>query len=291
MRRIVRMLAPNPSVYTLEGTNTWVVGRGPAIVIDPGPADDEHLREVAREAGPVAHVLVTHDHEDHAEGAVAFGASVGAPVHAWRVEGAEPLHDGDVFHAGGVALTAVHTPGHSADHVAFHDADEASLFTGDAVLGRGTSFIDPPDGDLAMYLASLERMASLTPRIILPGHGPIVLDAQARLRHYLAHRAERERQIADLLAAGPSTVDELVSRIYADQSAAVWPLAARSVLAHLQKLRTEGRAEKAGRGKAQTWSAIEPGTCERCGREVRGRERFCSSCSVGMLQDAAKPDG
>jgi len=289
MRRIVRVLAPNPSVYTLEGTNTWVLGdqATATIVIDPGPAIQAHLDEVARAAGHVAQVLLSHDHADHAEGARAFAEKVGAPLYAWRLNGAEHLKDGQVVEAGGVSLTALHTPGHSADHVVFFSSDGGALFTGDAVLGRGTSFVDPPDGDLAKYLASLERMLELRPRTIYPGHGPVVLDAPAKLREYLDHRAGRERQVLDGLGDGARTVQDLVSQIYVDYPPEVHPLAARSVTAHLLKLAAEGRVESKGKGEAQTWSIAEPKTCARCGRPVRGRARYCSSCSLILLQEAA----
>ena len=285
---VVRVLAPNPSVATLEGTNTWVVGDDPTIVIDPGPAIDEHLDEVARAAGRVAHVLVTHDHEDHAAGAVAFARLVGADVTAWRVPEAGKLHDGQGFTAAGVELIAMHTPGHSADHVVFSDAGSGALFTGDAVLGRGSSFIDAPDGDLAKYLSSLRRMLERDPRTIYPGHGPVVLDAKAKLREYLEHRAEREEQIIAGLAAGDRTVDALVERIYAEHPPDVQELAARSVTSHLQKLETEGRVAKAGRVAERTWTIVEPKACARCGRPVKGRARYCGSCSLALLQgDAA----
>jgi glyoxylase-like metal-dependent hydrolase (beta-lactamase superfamily II) len=278
MIRIVRVLAPNPGVYTLEGTNTWVVGDEPAVVIDPGPDDEGHLAEVARTAGRVAAVVVTHDHEDHAEGARRFADRVGAPLRSWRVQGGEHLRDGEAVRGGGVELRAVHAPGHSADHLCFFVPQERALFTGDTVLGRGTSFIDPPDGDLAKYLA---------PRTIYPGHGPVLLDGTAALQGYLEHRRERERQVLAELAQGPRTVDALVAAIYAAYPQEVRPLAARSVTAHLRKLEAEGRADGKGRGSARAWTIAEPKTCARCGRRVRGRARYCSSCSLILLQEAA----
>ena len=284
----IRVLAPNPSIATLDGTNTWIVGEEPTIVIDPGPEIDEHLEEVARAAGRVRHVLVTHDHEDHAAGAVRFARLVGANVTAWRLPGTAKVHDGQGFTGGGVELIAMHAPGHSADHVVFSDAGSGALFTGDAVLGRGTSFIDAPDGDLARYLTSLRRMLERDPRTIYPGHGPIVLDAKAKFREYLEHRAEREEQILAGLAAGDRTVEALVERIYPDHPSDVQELAARSVIAHLLKLEAEGRAAKAGRASARTWTITEPKACARCGRPVKGRARYCGSCSLALLQgDAA----
>jgi glyoxylase-like metal-dependent hydrolase (beta-lactamase superfamily II) len=285
--RIVRVLAPNPGVYTLEGTNTWVVGEAPTVVIDPGPDDDAHLAEVAATAGLVAAVLVTHDHEDHAEGARRFADRVGAPLRSWRLQGAEHLRDGEIVRGGGVELRAVHAPGHSADHLCFFVSAEAALFTGDTVLGRGTSFLDPPDGDLTKYLASLERLRDLAPRTIYPGHGPVLLDGTAALAGYLEHRQERERQVLAELAGGPRTVDALVAAIYETYPQEVRPLAARSMTAHLRKLENEGRAEGKGRGSARAWTLAEPKACARCGRPVRGRARYCSSCSVILLQEAA----
>jgi glyoxylase-like metal-dependent hydrolase (beta-lactamase superfamily II) len=289
---IVRVLAPNPGVYTLEGTNTWIVGREPSVVIDPGPADETHLAEVERLARPVSTVLVTHDHEDHAEGAAAFAERVGAPLRAWRMQGAEHLRDGERFHAGRAELVAVHTPGHSADHVAFHEPIERALFTGDAVVGRGTSFIDPPEGDLGKYLASLKRMLDLAPRTIHPGHGPLVLDGRAKLTEYLEHRRDREQQVLEGIANESRTVAELVAGIYADYPETVRPLAARSVLAHLLKLEREGRADKRGRGDAATWFGVGPKACARCGKPVKGRARYCPSCSLIILQGGdVAPEG
>jgi glyoxylase-like metal-dependent hydrolase (beta-lactamase superfamily II) len=292
--RVTRVLAPNPSVYTLEGTNTWVVGEGPAVVIDPGPDDQQHLREVAAAAadrGGVGAVLVTHDHPDHAPGAPSFAGMVRAPLFAFRLAGAEHLRDGQQIRMGSTGdgapleLVAVHTPGHTSDHVAFHVASSAALFTGDAVLGRGTSFIDPPDGDLTQYLRSLTRMLDLAPATIYPGHGPVVLGAQTKLREYLDHRADREAQVLTAMDDGHATVSDMVASIYVDYPPEVHALAGRSVLAHLLKLEKEGRASKNGRGDAATWSATVPRTCERCGKPVGGRARYCGSCSLVMLQE------
>jgi len=287
MLRIERVLAPNPGVFTLEGTNTWIVGEGPSIVIDPGPDDVEHLDEVARSAGDVAAVVVTHDDEDHAPGASRVAALVGAPLRAFRLEGAEHLRDGQTIVAGRVSLVAVHTPGHSSDHVAFHLPQARALFTGDAVLGRGTSFIDPPDGDLGAYMRSLRRMRDLGPCTLYPGHGPVSLRADEKLGEYMDHRAEREDQIVDAMAGGARTIPELVSIIYAAHPPEVHPLAARSVLAHLVKLEAEGRVARSGQGDAAAWQPVLPRECARCGRRVTGRARYCSICSLMILQEGA----
>lgn len=287
--RIVRVLAPNADVYTLDGTNTWVIGQDPSIVVDPGPQIESHLDEVAAVAGRVAAVLVSHDHPDHAPAAIAFAARVGAPVHALRLDGAEHLHDGQEMRAGGVSLTAVHTPGHTSDHMAFFEPAVGALFSGDAVVGRGTTFIDPPEGDLAQYLRSLERMRGLRARTIYPGHGPVVFDAAAKLEEYVRHRADRERQVLAALAAGPGTIAAMVEEIYAGYPPDVRPLAARSLLAHLLKLEFEGRASRSGRGEDATWSALQPRTCERCGRRrAIARTKLCGPCSLAILQDSGE---
>jgi glyoxylase-like metal-dependent hydrolase (beta-lactamase superfamily II) len=284
MLPIKRVLAPNPSVYTLEGTNTWIVGSEPTFVIDPGPDLPQHLADVAREAGSVGAVLVTHDHPDHAPGAIAFARLVDAPVYAFRLAGAARLTAGQRVRAGDLDLTTVHTPGHTSDHVAFFEPGSGALFTGDTVLGRGTSFIDPPDGDLVQYLRSLRRLLDLGPRSIYPGHGPVLLRARETLQEYLAHREEREAQVVSALADGPRTIAEMVEVIYADHPAETHPLAARSVLAHLRKLADEGRAERIGKADDGPWAASTPKACQRCGRRVRGKARYCDSCTLAMLQ-------
>ncbi|HEX5938228.1 MAG TPA: MBL fold metallo-hydrolase [Actinomycetota bacterium] len=284
MLQIRRVLAPNPGPYTLDGTNTWIVGADPSIVIDPGPDDEGHLTDVVREAGAVGAILVTHDHPDHAPGAAPFARRVGGTVHAIRLAGAEPLRAGQRIRAGSTELTVVPTPGHSSDHVAFFEPATGAMFTGDAVLGRGTSFIDPPEGDLVRYLRSLSRMRELHPRTIHPGHGPVVLDAGAKLREYLTHRQEREEQVLDALSDGPRSVAEIVAVIYAAYPKDVHPLAARSVLAHLLKLADEGRVDRSDRSDGGTWSLAATRTCARCGRPVRARARYCHSCSLAILQ-------
>ena len=288
--RVIRVLAPNPGIRELEGTNTWIVGDQPALVIDPGPDDPGHLAEVARTAGSVGAIALTHDHPDHAPGALPLAATTGARVFAAKppegpTEVMERIRDGEQVSTGSVSLEVVATPGHTPDHVAFFDARTGSLFTGDAVLGRGTSVIDPPEGDLAAYLRSLRRMRELGPRTIYPGHGPVVLRAVAKLDEYLDHRTMREEQILTALGDASRTPEELVTEIYADYPPELHELAARSVLAHLLKLEIEGRAEKRTKAGAVRWSAIEPRSCERCGRPVRGRVRLCGSCTVAVLQE------
>ncbi len=284
--RVVRVLAPNPGPMTLEGTNTWIVGTGPALVVDPGPDDEAHLAAVLREAGSIAAVLVTHGHPDHAPGAAALAAAAGAPVFAARgLPGWERLRDGREVEGGDAILRAVATPGHTADHMALFEPTLAALFTGDAVLGRGTSVIDPPEGDLGLYLRSLRAMWALGPRVIYPGHGPVVWDAGAKLEEYLAHRALRERQVLDALAAGPRTPEEIVAEVYTDVSALLHPLAARSVLAHLMKLEAEGRVARLGRPPLARFELATPAVCVRCGAPALPRSSYCHRHSLEVLQE------
>jgi glyoxylase-like metal-dependent hydrolase (beta-lactamase superfamily II) len=245
--RIVRVLAPNPGPYTLEGTNTWVVGADPAVVIDPGPPDEGHVREVARTAGNVHSILLTHHHPDHAPGAASLASLTGAPVLALvPAMGERPLTPGQPIVAGKLRLEAVATPGHTPDHAVFFDRADRVMFTGDAVLGRGTSVIDPPDGDVGAYLDSLRRLIMLDPAIIYPGHGPAVWSAKETLGEYLEHRERRERQVLEALVGGAKTPTQLVPEIYARYPASLFPAAARSVLAHLLKLEREGTVTRVG---------------------------------------------
>jgi glyoxylase-like metal-dependent hydrolase (beta-lactamase superfamily II) len=251
---VSRVLAPNPSGMTLDGTNTYLVGApgtGQAVVVDPGPDDAAHLAAVeaalaARDARCVA-VLVTHHHGDHAEAALPWGERFGAPVAAGRADVAgergRVLEAGERLHLAGTALDVVPTPGHTADHLAFR-LESGAVLVGDHVLGRGTSVVTHPEGDVVAYLASLRRVHDLGPSALYCGHGPeLTEDPGAVLRFYLDHRAFREAQLLDALGAGAGTVDELVATVYAEYPREVWPAAAQSTRATLAKLRAEGRVE------------------------------------------------
>lgn len=289
MIRILRVLAPNPGPFTLDGTNTWIVGENPAIVIDPGPDDAGHLLAVMDAAGPIAEILVTHDHPDHQPGAERLAHTVALEYRAHRPgPGGVRLHDGEEVVAGQARLRSVFTPGHAADHTAFHMEAEAALFTGDAVLGRGTSVIDPPEGDLAAYLRSLAAMLALEPRTIYPGHGPAVFDAPRKLREYLDHRALREEQVLEALRGGPKTPEDIVPGIYTGEvGEEMFPVAARSVLAHLLKLEREGRAVRTRPVAANRFELAEVRECERCGRRrALPRARLCERCSMALLQES-----
>jgi glyoxylase-like metal-dependent hydrolase (beta-lactamase superfamily II) len=214
------------------------------LVIDPGPADDSHIEAILRESMPVRAIPLTHHHTDHAAAAPRLAHATGAPIQAFTPRGGEQqLASGQRIEAGGVVLRPMRSPGHSADHVVFHEPESAALFTGDAVLGRGTSVVDPPDGDMADYLRSLEAMLALQPRVLYPGHGPIVERAVEKLREYIDHRRMRERQVIDALAraGAPRSPSEMVPEIYAAYPSELHEAAARSLLAHLIKLEREGK--------------------------------------------------
>jgi glyoxylase-like metal-dependent hydrolase (beta-lactamase superfamily II) len=248
---VTRVLAPNPSPMTLDGTNTYLVGApgsGQVVLVDPGPDDPAHLAAVeaalaARDARCVA-VLVTHHHGDHAEAALPWGARFDAPVAAAdaRVAGPEGrvLAPGERLALAGTALDVVPTPGHTADHLAFR-LESGAVLVGDHVLGRGTSVVTHPEGDVLAYLASLRRVHDLGPSALYCGHGPeLTEDPGAVLDFYRAHRAFRESQLLAAMVRGAGTVDELVADVYAGVPREVWPAAAQSTRATLAKLAADG---------------------------------------------------
>jgi glyoxylase-like metal-dependent hydrolase (beta-lactamase superfamily II) len=286
MFRPIRVLAPNPGPLTLDGTNTWVVGSGPSVVIDPGPDLPGHVEAVRREAQPIGAVVITHRHADHAGAAPALASEDGAPVLAFRSqEGEQRLRDGQAVDGGGVRLRVIHAPGHTPDHVVLHDPESGALFTGDAVLGRGTSVISPPEGDMVAYLRSLTAMRRLDPRIIYPGHGPAVWAARAKIDEYIEHRAVRERQVLAALEAGPRTPAELVPGIYEGYPEEVHGAAAGSVLAHLIKLEREGSVARVGPPAQVRFELAHRMPCARCGRPARPRSTLCGSCGLATLQE------
>jgi glyoxylase-like metal-dependent hydrolase (beta-lactamase superfamily II) len=237
---IVGVRAGNPGPFTLAGTNSWIIGRDPAWLIDPGPALVEHVEALTAELerrGGLGGIAVTHDHADHVEAVPALRQRFpAAPVGATRAQAADVrLADGDHFGP----LEAVRTPGHAPDHLAFVVGDVA--LTGDAVLGEGSVFIHPDPGALAGYLAALERLRRRGLRLIGPGHGPLVVDPEAKLSQYIAHRLERERRLVAALDSGRRTTSELLDEVWDDAPAALRPAAAVTLAAHLDKLEDEGR--------------------------------------------------
>ena len=249
--RATCVLAPNPGPMTLEGTNTWVLmepGSAQCVVVDPGPLDEEHLQRVlevvARRGARVVLTLLTHRHADHAESASRFGDLTGAPVRALGA-GLDGLADGDRLMVAGLDLTVVATPGHTSDSLSCLVAAENALLTGDTILGRGTAMVAWPDGELAAYLSSLQRIGAMSGSRevtrILPGHGPTVADAAGVVQFYLDHRAERLEQVRAVVALRgdhSADADAVVETVYADVPRELWPAARLSVLAQLDYLRT-----------------------------------------------------
>ncbi len=251
--RVQCLLAPNPSLMTLDGTNTWLVaepGSASVIVIDPGPDDEGHLqriRAVVAERGQrVACIVLTHRHLDHSAGAPRLAELTGAAVRAVDPShrlGSEGLAAGDVLDTSGCELRIIATPGHTDDSVCLHLPADNVVLTGDTVLGRGTAVI-ADDGSLGDYLDSLQRLRALSEQTglsaLLPGHGPLLADAAGVLDFYLTHRAERLDEVRAAIGAGDRTPAEIVPRVYAAVDPALWPFAQSSVRAQLRYLHDHG---------------------------------------------------
>ncbi|WP_233494071.1 MBL fold metallo-hydrolase [Desertihabitans brevis] len=246
-----RVLAPNPGPMTLEGTNTWVLqpDSGPAVVVDPGPADDAHLDTVVGACPEgVGTVLLTHHHADHLDGVPGLVRRTGAPVRAVRADlsSADPLDDGEVLTWPGLAVEVLHVPGHTSDSAAFllDAGDGPRLLTGDTVLGRGTSVIAHPDGDLTAYLASLERLQQVVGERgvveLLPGHGPVVGRPAEVVASYREHRQQRLAEVRAAVAAGARTPEEVVRRVYGELEPTLHQAALRSARAQLAHLGVPG---------------------------------------------------
>jgi glyoxylase-like metal-dependent hydrolase (beta-lactamase superfamily II) len=247
------VLAPNPSLMTLDGTNTWLIaepGSATAIVVDPGPDDEGHLqriRAIAAERGQrVADIVLTHRHLDHSAGAPRLAELTGAPVRAVDPAhrlGSEGLSAGEVLDSAGCELRVITTPGHTSDSVSLAIPADGVVLTGDTVLGRGTAVI-ADDGSLRDYLDSLRRLRAIADstdlRQLLPGHGPLLTDPAGVLNFYLAHRAERLDEVRAALAAGDTDPPTIVARVYVDVDKALWPFAESSVRAQLRYLRDLG---------------------------------------------------
>lgn len=252
--RIRRVIAKNPSPFTFHGTGTYLVGRGDVAVIDPGPADPVHIRNILSALGPeerISHVLITHTHLDHSPGAALLREHCDAKTYGYGPHGAGKVEEGvDVEEGGdmdfvpdvevrhedrivsdGWTIECVYTPGHTSNHVCFALVEEKALFTGDHVMGWSTSVISPPDGDMGAYMRSLALLLARDDAVYWPTHGPSIREPHAHVRAFIAHRREREEQIVGCVAEGLEYIGEMVPRMYAELPEFMYPAAARSVFA------------------------------------------------------------
>jgi glyoxylase-like metal-dependent hydrolase (beta-lactamase superfamily II) len=249
-----RIVARNPSPFTFKGTGTYVVGEGEVAIIDPGPDLPEHVGALlaSLEGERVTHILVTHTHRDHSPAAKAVKEATGAPTYGFGPhaggkrgeagveEGGDwdfvpdiVVRDGDAIEGGTWRFDSVHTPGHTSNHLCFALPDAGILFSGDHVMGWSTSVVAPPDGDMAAYMASLDKLLGRDDSVYWPTHGPAITEPHRHVRAFIAHRREREAGILDSLRAGIGTVDAIVERLYVGLNPALCRAAGRSVLAHL----------------------------------------------------------
>jgi glyoxylase-like metal-dependent hydrolase (beta-lactamase superfamily II) len=239
-----RIVAPDAGPLTGAGSNTYLVGVDEIVVVDPGPDVPSHVDAIVGCGGDrIRWIALTHGHGEHAGAAESLAKATGAEVLAFGTIG-----EGFELEATEFRVLAMHTPGHSPDHLCYLLEEERMLFSGDTVIDGSSVMIAPPDGDMAAYLASLERLSArrLRLRTIAPGHGHLIDDPAARLAGYISHRLEREAAILAALEAGALTVDQLVDEVYDDLHATLRPAAAQTTHAHLLKLLDEGRVTGAG---------------------------------------------
>lgn len=267
-----RLVANNPNPFTFYGTGTYIVGRGQVAVVDPGPLLDDHVKAIlaATTGETISHILVTHTHNDHSPAVAPLKAATGAKVFGCGKlpvrrddggvdveEGGDrtyapdvQMRDGDKVQVGALGFEAVFTPGHTSNHVCFALSDGSAFFPGDHVMGWSTTVIAPPDGDMADYFASLEKLLSRPEAPFYPTHGNPIARSHAFVRMLIEHRHARERQIEACLQRGIASIPDMVAVIYSEVDKRLHPAAARSVLAHLQHMVATGRAASDGAASA-----------------------------------------
>jgi glyoxylase-like metal-dependent hydrolase (beta-lactamase superfamily II) len=255
-RHVARLIAPNPGMMTGPGTNTYLVGERELGVIDPGPMIDSHIEKILA-AGTIRWILCTHTHMDHSPAAAALKRASGAKIYGRTAPAGqdatfapdEVLSDGQRIAVAGVSFRVIHTPGHASNHLCYLLEDTRMLFTGDHVMQGSTVIINPPDGDMRAYLASLERLLHEDLAILAPGHGYLIGEPHRELRRLVQHRLKREGKVRDAIGTlGAPTVDEMLPLVYDDVPPRVHDIAARSLTAHLQKLLADGAvSERDGR--------------------------------------------
>jgi len=265
---IRRVIAENPSPFTLYGTGTYILGRGEVAVIDPGPADGAHIAKLleALEGEVISHILITHTHMDHSPGCRLLQAHTDAKSYAYGPHGAgkleqgvpveeggdmafepdELVRDGDVLSGGDWSVECVYTPGHTSNHMCYQLRESKALFTGDHVMGWSTSIISPPDGDMGAYMASLDRLLERDDAVYWPTHGPCIDDPKPHVRAFVEHRLARERQIIECVGQGVHRIGDMVPIMYAELPEFMYPAAARSVLASIERLVGNGTLQTDG---------------------------------------------
>tara|TARA_B100000676_G_C18087299_1_gene856142 strand:+ start:4043 stop:4933 length:891 start_codon:yes stop_codon:yes gene_type:complete len=263
---IRRVICNNPGGFTFHGTGTYIIGQGEVAVIDPGPLDDDHIVALERavQGETVTHILITHTHRDHSPAAAPFKKSTGAPTYGYGPHGGDrggpkveeggdyeflPDHvikDGDVIEGKGWTFEAIHTPGHTSNHICFALREENAIFTGDHVMGWSTSVISPPDGNMSDYMKSLSKILARKEEIYWPTHGPAITGPKAHVEAFIAHRNGREDAILDCIRKGRNTIPAMVEVMYADVDKRLHRAAGRSVFAHLLHMAETGRVTADG---------------------------------------------
>jgi glyoxylase-like metal-dependent hydrolase (beta-lactamase superfamily II) len=278
---IRRVIANNPSPFTLYGTGTYILGTGEVAVVDPGPADPAHIQAIidALPGETITHVLVTHTHMDHSPGCALLKAHTDAPTYAFGPHGAGKIEEGvpveeggdmefkpdvlvshgDVIEGGNWSVECVYTPGHTSNHMCFQLRESRALFTGDHVMGWSTSIISPPDGDMMAYIVSLELLLERDDRVYWPTHGPAIIDPSSHVKAFIAHRQDREAQIMRCVEDGVGLIKDMVPLMYLDTPEFMYPAAARSTLAAIEYLVKRGALEASnGVALESTYSKARP---------------------------------